>query len=164
MSWLFTYEFGFCIICPARFFGWWQNADFENHSTGGIIALGLGVEGWSVDECIKHFENLCNTAFTPRELQGVWGLEKLSAINHDFSKYKTKPLEKVLKAIFSVSDQPLFGGQHSLDNPSVKVAVTSATEIGEKALVLANYNRLEKKDNQGKWPFVKLLSNAENLW
>lgn len=136
---------------------------FENHSTGGIIALGLGVEGWSVDECIKHFENLCNIAFTPRELQGIWGLEQLSAINHNFSKYKTKPLEKVLKAIFSVSDQPLFGGQHSLYNFSVKVAVTSATEIGEKALVLANYNRLEKKDNQGEWPLFKLLSNAENL-
>lgn len=74
----------------------------------------------------------------------------MSTINHGFSKYKTKPFEEVLKAIFSVSDQPLFGGQHSHYHSSVKVAVTSATEIGEKALLLANYNRLHKLDDQGK--------------
>ena len=84
-------------------------------------------------------------------------------MGHSFSKYKSKPLEEALKTTFSVSDQPLFGGQHSLYNSSVKVAVTSATEIGEKALLLANYNRSEKKGDHGKWPFVNLLSNAENL-
>lgn len=73
----------------------------------------------------------------------------MSIIKHKFSKYKTKPLEEVLKATFSVSDQPLFGGQHSHYHSSIKVAVTSATEIGENALLLANYNRLHKIDDQG---------------
>lgn len=84
-------------------------------------------------------------------------------MNHNFSKYKTRPLEDALKATFSVSDQPLFGGQHSHFHSSVKVAVTSATETGENALLLANYNRSQKIDDQGKWLFVKFLSNAEYI-
>lgn len=107
--------------------------------------------------------NFCNRAFTARELQGIRGLRQLSTITHNFSKYKTKPLEAVLKEAFSVSDQSLFGGQHSLYNSSVKVAVTSTTEIGEKALLLANYNRSEKKDDQGEWPLLKFLPNAKIL-
>ncbi len=82
-------------------------------------------------------------------------------MSHNFSKYKTKPLEEALKAIFSVSDQPLYGGQHSHYHSSVKVAVTSATEIGENALLLANYNRSQNIDDQGEWLFFKLLFNAE---
>ena len=113
--------------------------------------MGLGVEGWSIDECIDRFEKLCSTAFTPREFHGIWGFEQLSAINHHYSKYKTKPLETILKATFSVSDQPLFGGQQNHSHSSVKVAVTSTTEIGEQALLLTNYNRSHKKDDQGKF-------------
>lgn len=71
----------------------------------------------------------------------------MSLISHNFSKYRTKPLEEGLKAAFS--DQPLFGGQHSGHHSLVKVAVTSTTESGEKALLVANYNRLEKIDDQG---------------
>lgn len=82
-------------------------------------------------------------------------------MTHNFSKYKTKPLEEALKATFSVSDQPLFGGQHSHYHSSVKVAVTSTTEIGENALLLANYNRSQKMDDQGDWMFVKLFFEAE---
>lgn len=84
-------------------------------------------------------------------------------MNHNFSKYKTKPLEEALKTTFSVSDQPLFGGQHSHYHSPVKVAVTSATEIGENALLLANYNRPQKIDDQGGCLFVKLLSDAKYL-
>lgn len=84
-------------------------------------------------------------------------------MNHNFSKYKTKPLEEALKTTFSVSDQPLFGGQHSHYHSSVKVAVTSATEIGENALLLANYNRPQNIDDQGECLYVKLLSDAEYL-
>lgn len=80
---------------------------------------------------------------------------------HKFSKYKTKPLEEALKTTFSVSEQPLFGGQHSQYHSSVKVAVTSATEIGEKALLLATYNRPQKIDDEGECLFFKPLSDAE---
>ena len=87
----------------------------------------------------------------------------MSAIYHNFSKYKSKPLENALKATFSVSDQPLFGGQHSHYHCLAKVAVTSATEIGENAVLLANYNRPQRIDDQSEWLFVKLLSNVKYL-
>jgi len=65
-------------------------------STGGIIALGLGVEDWTVEQCIGKFTSLCGDAFNPRELLGVPLLGKLSMVNHR-SMYKTKPFEKALQ-------------------------------------------------------------------
>lgn len=131
------------------------------YSTGGIIALGLGVEGWSIDECINHFEKLCTKAFTPREFHGIPGLEQLSAINHNYSKYKSKPFEEVLKATFSASDQPLFGGEQDHSHSSVKVAVTSTTETDVKALLLTNYNRSHEKDHHGKFLYIKIQFNTK---
>lgn len=50
------------------------------NSTGGIIALGLGAKNWSVEECTRHFEDLCHKAFTRRtgcNIPGVsWLIEK----------------------------------------------------------------------------------------
>lgn len=69
-------------------------------------------------------------------------------INHSYTKYKTKPLEKVLKETFSVSEQPLFGGQHTHSRSSVRTAVTSTKETGEKAVLLTNYNRSREEDDQ----------------
>lgn len=85
----------------------------------------------------------------------------MSAWNHGFSKFKTKTFEEALKTSFS--DQPLFGGQHSHYHSPIKVTVTSATEIGGSALVLTNYNRSQKIDNEGEYLFIKLLSDAEYL-
>lgn len=125
------------------------------YSTGGIIALGLGVEGWSVDECIGHFEKLCNLAFTPREFKDIWVLNRLSAINLNLSKYKTKPFERILQGVFLLSDQPLFGGRQNHNRPSVKVALTATSETGEQPILLTNYNRSHKKDHQSKYLFLR---------
>lgn len=65
-------------------------ADYS--STGGIIALGLGVKRWSVAHCTHQFKTLCQDAFTPhvhRLLRGV-------SLVHRKSYYKTKPLEGAL--------------------------------------------------------------------
>ena len=69
-------------------------------------------------------------------------------INHSYTKYKTKPLEKVLKETFSVSEQPLFGGQHTHSRSSVRTAVTSTKKTAEKAVLLTNYNRSRQEDDQ----------------
>ena len=63
----------------------------------------------------------------------------LAILNHDYSKYKTRPFEDVLKTSFSVSNEPLFGGQHT--QSFVRVAVTSTRETGSQAVILTNYNR-----------------------
>jgi patatin-like phospholipase/acyl hydrolase len=107
-------------------------------STGGIIALGLGVENWSVEQCIGKFTSLCGDAFTPREFLNVPLLGKLSTVNHR-SMYKTKPFEKALQESFE--DRPLFGGLNSQEGHMIKVAVTSTTLMDQQPVVLANYNR-----------------------
>jgi hypothetical protein len=107
-------------------------------STGGIIALGLGVQRWRVQECINKFVRLVDKAFTPR-LNGFFGAFG--------TKYRTKPIEDALQEAFG--RELLFGGSH--DDASsyfVKVAATAATETGDQAVLLTNYNRQE--DQQGK--------------
>ncbi|KAK1491219.1 hypothetical protein CTAM01_10334 [Colletotrichum tamarilloi] len=116
-------------------------------STGGIIALGLGVNNWSVEECIKTFKHLCADAFRPRELSGIPLLEKLVTINHG-SIYKTKPFEALLREKFQ--DRPLFGGanDHSQSEMLTKVAVTSTTSIDQHSVILTNYNRPDSMDDE----------------
>lgn len=118
-------------------------------STGGIIALGLGVENWSVDHCIQKFTGLCRDAFTPRELLNVPLLGKLATINHR-SMYKTRPFENALQAAFD--DRSLFGGLNAREGYMLKVAVTSTTLIDQKPIVLANYNRPDVEGYSKKSP------------
>lgn len=114
------------------------------YSTGGIIALGLGARGWSVSKCILKFKELCSQAFTPRELDGVWGINKLVLLHHG-SKYKTKPFETVLKDTFE--DRLLFGGPNERGEVLTKVAVTSTTAIQQHPVAMANYNRPDGPEN-----------------
>ena len=79
------------------------------YSTGGIIALGLGVEKWSVRQCITKFTELCQQAFSPREFHGIPLLQQLASINHENSLYRTDPFVKALKDSFE--DGCLFSGR-----------------------------------------------------
>ena len=83
-------------------------------------------------------------------------------VNHSYTKYKTKPLERVLKETFSVWEQPLFGGQHTHSHSSVRTAVTSTKETGEKAVLLTNYNRSHQNDDQRMYPVANRYFFAEN--
>ncbi|KAL3422514.1 hypothetical protein PVAG01_06670 [Phlyctema vagabunda] len=109
-------------------------------STGGIIALGLGVQNWTVDQCIEKFTDLCKNAFMPRRLKNIPILGKLEMANHR-SIYRTKPFEDCLQECFE--DRPLFGGLGSQEGYMVKVAVTSTTLLDQHAIVFGNYNRPE---------------------
>ncbi|OCL08081.1 hypothetical protein AOQ84DRAFT_293846 [Glonium stellatum] len=109
-------------------------------STGGIIALALGVKAWPVEKCIEQFTKLCDQAFTPREFHNIPGFDHAARLNHG-SKYKTTPLHNALEK--SLGKDLLFGGAHDLDKRNeIKVAVTSTDEIGMKAIVIANYSRI----------------------
>jgi hypothetical protein len=98
-------------------------------STGGIIAMGLGVENWRVETCIAHFMKLADKAFTPRLPGTRFG-----------RRYKTKPFEKALQEAFK--DECLFGGLHEeASSYYTKVAITATTDTGEKPVIFTNYNR-----------------------
>jgi hypothetical protein len=108
-------------------------------STGGIIALNLGVKKSSVNDLIGKFIDYCDSAFTPR---GIRGIRTLAVLQYE-SKYKAWPLEKIL--VDQVGEELLFGGKHDSDNHhyTTKVAVVSTTDSGRLATVLSNYNRQE---------------------
>lgn len=56
------------------------------------------------------------------------------------SKYRTRPLVQALQTSFK--DDYLFGGTHEgYNNYRTKVALTSTSETGDQAVILANYNR-----------------------
>ncbi|KAI2469690.1 hypothetical protein F4781DRAFT_431214 [Annulohypoxylon bovei var. microspora] len=118
-------------------------------STGGIIALGLGVNNWSVDECIVNFKDLCGQAFKPREMIGIPLLKKLAVLNHG-SMYKTRAFEELLQKTFT--KRPLFGGANDLSEMVTKVAITTTSEIKQHAVVLANYNRQGSAEYGKKYP------------
>ncbi|KAF7504590.1 hypothetical protein GJ744_002085 [Endocarpon pusillum] len=118
-------------------------------STGGIIALALGEKNWPLDKCISHFLNLCDRAFTPRELHRVPGMHRVTSLSHG-SLYKTRPLVAALREEFG-SDL-LFGGvRDSVSRDSTKVAVTSTDETGKKAIIFANYRH--SGNNTPSWEF-----------
>jgi patatin-like phospholipase/acyl hydrolase len=110
-------------------------------STGGIVALGLGVQDWTVDYCTRMFTEVCEQAFTGRVFHNIPMLGHFSTFVKK-SKYKTRPFEKTLQDTFS-SDKPLFGGQDVGEASKVKVALTSTTTIDQSPVVMTNYNRPE---------------------
>lgn len=98
-------------------------------STGGILALGLGVMNWSVNRCMGLFLDLVERAFTPK-----------FRVSLGSSKYRSRPLEEALRECFK--DEAMFGGRQHI--PAVRhrrVAVTSAKGTAEQAVVFTNYNR-----------------------
>ncbi|PLB46500.1 hypothetical protein P170DRAFT_457118 [Aspergillus steynii IBT 23096] len=148
-------------------------------STGGIIALGLGACGHSVQHCTEAFRALCKRAFTRRKGSGWFAIERIiSASNH--SKFETRPLENALEEFYG--DARLFGGlRHEIDSMCVrrltKVAVTTTTTAAS-VVVLANYNRhsdvddisyrfyrSEKPENEMKiWEAARATSAAPRIF
>lgn len=129
-------------------------------SAGGIIALCLGVKGWSVEKMMREFKVLYKEAFTPREMTGVPLLQNLTNLYHG-SLYKTQPLERALKSCFS--DLNLFGGIESQNEMPVRVAVTSTTALEQKAVVFANYNRPDQTNQSLPYRFVRPDGPAEEV-
>ncbi|EUC48828.1 hypothetical protein COCMIDRAFT_2285 [Bipolaris oryzae ATCC 44560] len=103
-------------------------------STGGLLALGLGVKNWSIEQSTRTFLNLVGNAFTTRYPGGFQFMR---------SKYKTKPLQSALLQAFG--DEAMFGGvPEDMSGSARKVAVTAATETGEEVVIFTNYNRTSK--------------------
>lgn len=121
------------------------------YSTGGIIALGLGVKQWSLNHCVTEFIRLCDRAFTPREFDKVAGLTQATTLKHG-SKYKTQPLQHALHEVFG--EEQLYGGlRKAYCVYDTKVAVTATSGTGQRAVVLANYSRQEENEPNYKFEF-----------
>ncbi|PSN59126.1 hypothetical protein BS50DRAFT_594903 [Corynespora cassiicola Philippines] len=101
-------------------------------STGGILALGLGLKNWSVDHCTKMFLNMVDRAFTPKILG-------LGGVKFGTTKYRTQPLQDALRDTFK--EEMIFGGKFETPKSGRKVAVTSSNDTGGQAVIFTNYNR-----------------------
>ncbi|KAI1737988.1 hypothetical protein F4680DRAFT_426738 [Xylaria scruposa] len=128
-------------------------------SAGGLIALGIGTRGWSVDEAISKFKILTKEAFKPRDLSRIPFLEDFTSVFHG-SLYKTQTLENGLKREFS--DEFLFGGNNSLQQMP-KVAVTSSSLFGKQAVILANYNRSQDVKNSLGYQFLRPDTTSKEM-
>ena len=126
------------------------------NSTGGLIALGLGVKNWPVDDCATKFESLCHTAFTTREFHGIPLFEQATTLNHK-GKYKTRPFREALKDAFN--EDQLFGGrcEGAETRYQRKVAVVSTSETGQRAVILTNYNRSQRDVEPGMFEKIPLI-------
>jgi len=127
-------------------------------STGGIIALGLGIlpndEFYQKDRSIGalkgEFIDLATKTFrTGKGGTLVAALDPFKLTSKAFmalriweSKYATKPLREGLQRIFG-PDNNLFSPR----NRGVRVAVTSAKDNGADRCLIANYNRPTANDD-----------------
>ncbi|KAL8843023.1 MAG: hypothetical protein Q9176_002326 [Flavoplaca citrina] len=124
-------------------------------STGGIIALALGVKQWTINQCVTEFIRLSDQAFSPRPFKQVHGLEEATTLWHG-SKYRTRPLRSALQSAFG--EEPLYGGSRKAHlSYTTQVAVTATSATGEKSLVLANYSRHEESEPSYRFEFPHYL-------
>jgi hypothetical protein len=110
---------------------------------GGLIALGLVTQSWTIEDCLYHFEQICNKAFPRHTKRGVpvlaWIRERYK------SKSETTAFEMALRSAFSET-QHLFGDPRPSGKPGshTKVAVTATSSAG-RTVLLGNYNRFASK-------------------
>jgi hypothetical protein len=106
------------------------------NSTGGIIALGLGVENWTTPRCLGNLKNLLRRAFS--EPRAIANLDQKG-------KYRSRPLRQGLSELFDETSK--LYGNFTPRGLSTRVAVTSTLVREHQSVVLANYNR---EDSWGK--------------
>lgn len=103
-------------------------------SAGGIIALGLGVQDRTVDDCLTRFHAFARDGLNKKILTKTklvrWAGKFIRS-----SIYRTKDLEQALHNAFSpTASQSLFGLRNSC-----RVAVT--TTVDKELKLISNYNR-----------------------
>lgn len=120
-------------------------------STGGLIALGLGVNGWSVARCTEQFETLLGQAFWRRAASNVPVLGSLLEFVLAYLTDSFYDSTKFAEALISAFGQDKLLGK-GIDE-GMKVAVI-ATNTNSFPCTLANYNGPnERSVNRGELSF-----------
>lgn len=123
----------------------------DSHRTGGIIALGLGVEHWTVSNCIDRLRVLFWQAFDePKPLAGLG----------QNSYYKAQPLRDVLLPQFN--DKSRLYGDYVPQGRGTRVAVASTLVRESQPAILSNYNR-EGRGVQSEFIFLSCGDRSKAL-
>lgn len=125
--------------------------------TGGVIALGLGVENWTTHRCLDNLKNLLRRAFSePRQMANL----------NQKGNYRSRPLREGLSELFDETSK--LYGNFTPQGLSTRVAVTSTLVREHQSVVLANYNR-EDSRGKGRFPatvfllsFTRLLTTGQS--
>lgn len=127
-------------------------------STGGVIALALGVKQWSVSRCIDEFTTICEQGFLERIGGGFWGREKVTSV----TKYKTAPWRQALED--HLGTEALFGGAREA-NPTyaIKVGVTATSGTTGHTQLISNYGRPRCNPHSGSYTLVRTASPYQEL-
>ncbi|KAI1325062.1 FabD/lysophospholipase-like protein [Xylariaceae sp. FL0255] len=111
-------------------------------SAGGIVALGLGTQHWSIDEAILKFKDIATKAFRPRDFNRIPFLGEFASI------FRKCEVEQASTGPNILSERCLFGGQDVHNQEKSKVAVIVSPPLVQPATVIANYNRCQE-DHEG---------------
>ncbi|KAG0640048.1 acyl transferase/acyl hydrolase/lysophospholipase [Tuber brumale] len=107
-------------------------------SGGGIVAAGLGIRKFPIQECIEKFHQVSKQAFTKRTGVGSV-LGPLIEAQHR-SRYKTTNVADALQRAFG-ENAILFGGQRYPTRESTTRVGVPATTASRRTFLLANYQR-----------------------
>ena len=106
-------------------------------SLGGLIAIGLFIMEWSIDEYIERFETLAAKTFRrPADGKSIF-----SKARHMISSFLQD--HQYSSAVIAESFQSSFGEDFQLFNPlpnDTKVAITTTTAKETAACIFSNYN------------------------
>ncbi|KAK0798267.1 hypothetical protein LTR75_009566 [Friedmanniomyces endolithicus] len=126
-------------------------------STGGIIALGLFTQYWSVEECSTVLVNVCETAFTDPKGKVLGTFSRAE-------KYRTQPLEDILMLSFGRPTLLLGASYKRQGLAEAKVAVTASVQAGSKSAVLATYDRRSSDSASYLFQRPKELDSELDIW
>jgi hypothetical protein len=130
---------------------------------GGITALGLCYNGWSVEDCIEYFERLAKQVFELhyfaqlRWLSWLFWLRAILFSPITNGIYPARNLEAVLQEIFG-SDKNILdcSSATAIGN---KIGITVST-MKPELFIFTNYNRLGNREDKKYEKYGVLLGNA----
>ncbi|PWW72047.1 FabD/lysophospholipase-like protein [Tuber magnatum] len=131
-------------------------------SSGGLIALGLLFQGWSVDECLRQFIRLANKAFRRRPHPTCLPI-LCRVIDYIYSfvadsQYSADGIEEALKEA--------FGDERDMcarDNNKTKVAVT-ATTTNSLPCIFTSYNSGGERPLDCDYTVVRPYDRGIKVW
>ena len=127
---------------------------------GGITALALSANGWSVDDCIYHFERMAQLAFqqhSHRYLGWIWQLYILLRSLITNGIYPTQRLEALLREVYGSDRRILDCSSASAMGINVGITVTS---MKPEPFLFTNYNGVGDRGDKKRYDYGVLLGDA----
>jgi hypothetical protein len=132
---------------------------------GGLIVLGLYINGWSVEKCMERFEKLAHLAFKPRKVLNipiVSNLQEFAASIFADGLYPAENIETALKEVFGIDNSILDPSYATAIG--AKIGVPVATIQDSSYCMFTNYNGIgSRHQTQGTFMEPSTKSKISDL-